>query len=148
MKIRSVILAALCGSFTASLMVASSLAQTSHAPVAPPDPESDSSTPAGAYMIVLGEVTDRAAFMDGYAAKLPPLYEKYGGNYLALGRGIEVLEGRYGAESYMIAEWESMEAARAFWHSPEYQALKEARKDWARFDVLLIPALPVRKGEE
>ena len=48
-----------------------------------------------AYMIVLGEVYDRPAFMEGYAAKLPPLYEEFGGHYIAIGGGpgIEVLEG-------------------------------------------------------
>ncbi len=47
-----------------------------------------------AYMIVLGEVFDRPAFMEGYAAKLAPLYAEHGGAYLAIGGGpaIEVLD--------------------------------------------------------
>jgi uncharacterized protein (DUF1330 family) len=87
---------------------------------------------------------DREAFMTGYAAKLPPLYEQYGGEYVAIGAGVEVLEGDYAPESFVIAHWPSMEAARAFWNSPEYDALRRARIDngWGRFDVLLVPALP------
>ncbi|MDJ0919487.1 MAG: DUF1330 domain-containing protein [Henriciella sp.] len=98
-----------------------------------------------AYMIVLGEVYDRPAFMEGYVAKLPPLYEKYGGHYIALGGGptLEVLEGDYAPASYVIGKWDSMAAARAFWNSPEYAELMAARIDnaWGDFDVLLVQGL-------
>lgn len=105
----------------------------------------EAAPPAPAYMLVLGTVNDRAAFGRGYAANLPPLYERFGGEYVALGRGIEVLEGDYGPESYVIGKWPSMDAARAFWNSPEYDALRRARIDnnWGDFDVLLIEGLPV-----
>lgn len=98
-----------------------------------------------AYMLVLGKVSDRERFMSGYVAKLPPLYERFGGRYLAVGRGIEVLEGEYGPESYVIGEWPSMEAAKAFWTSAEYEELRRARIDggWGDFDVLLIEGLPM-----
>ncbi|GGY38779.1 DUF1330 domain-containing protein [Parvularcula lutaonensis] len=101
---------------------------------------------APAYLIVLGEVRDREAFMEGYASKLAPLYEKYGGEYLAIGQGVEVLEGDFVPESFVLARWRSMDAARAFWNSPEYDALRRARieNDWGRFDVLLVPGLPLR----
>ncbi|MEL7537795.1 MAG: DUF1330 domain-containing protein [Pseudomonadota bacterium] len=99
---------------------------------------------APAYMLVLGDVHDRDAFREHYAAKLPPLYEKYGGEYVAIGRGVEVLEGDYSPESFVVARWPSMEAARKFWNSPEYAVLKDARirGRWGTFDVLLVPALP------
>ncbi len=95
---------------------------------------------APAYMLVLGEVKDRAAFGVGYAAKLPPLYEKFGGHYIAIGGGTEVLEGDYAPPSYVIGKWPSKEAAHAFWNSPEYEELKRARIDngWGDFDVLLV----------
>ena len=99
-----------------------------------------------AYMIVLGTVHDRPAFMEGYAAKLPPLYETHGGHYIAIGggSGIEVLEGDYTPPSYVISKWPNAEAARAFWTSPEYDVLRRARIDngWGDFDVLLVTGLP------
>lgn len=101
---------------------------------------------APAYMIVLGEVFDRPAFMEGYAAKLPPLYEQFGGHYLALGGGpgIEVLEGDYAPPSYVVSKWPNAQAARDFWASDAYDELKRARIDnrWGRFDVLLVQGLP------
>ena len=99
-----------------------------------------------AYMIVLGEVFDRPAFMEGYAAKLPPLYDAYGGAYIALGGGpgIEVLEGDYAPPSYVVSKWPNAQAARDFWNSESYDALRRARidNDWGDFDVLLVQGLP------
>lgn len=106
---------------------------------------------APAYMIVLGEVLDRPAFMEGYAAKLPPLYEEFGGAYLALGGGpgIEVLEGDYAPPSYVISKWPNSQAAREFWNSDGYDVLRRARIDnsWGDFDVLLVTGLPEAPAE-
>ncbi|MEM9839260.1 MAG: DUF1330 domain-containing protein [Pseudomonadota bacterium] len=97
-----------------------------------------------AYMLVLGEVHDRAAFGQGYAAKLPPLYDRFGGAYIGIGGGVEVLEGDYAPESFVIGKWPSKSAALAFWNSPEYDELRRARIDneWGTFDVLLVEGLP------
>lgn len=96
-----------------------------------------------AYMLVLGTVKDRENFMSGYAAKLGPLYEKYGGEYIAIGGGPEILEGDYAPPSFVIGKWRSLEAAQSFWNSPEYEELKRARidNDWGDFDVLLVPGV-------
>ena len=96
-----------------------------------------------AYLVVLGEVYDRENFMAGYTAKLPPLYEKFGGEYLAAGRNFEVLEGTGAFKSYVISKWPSMQAVKAFWTSPEYKDLQRARIDgnWGRFDVYAIEGL-------
>ena len=106
---------------------------------------------APAYMIVLGEVLDRPAFMEGYAAKLPPLYAEFGGAYLALGGGpgIEVLEGDYSPPSYVISKWPNAQAARDFWNSDGYDVLRRARIDnsWGDFDVLLVTGLPDARAE-
>ena len=104
-----------------------------------------------AYMIVLGEVLDRPAFMEGYAAKLPPLYAEFGGAYLARGGGpgIEVLEGDYTPLSYVISKWPNAQAAGDFWNSDGYDVLRRARIDnaWGDFDVLLVTGLPETPAE-
>lgn len=100
--------------------------------------------PRPAYLVVLGDVHDREAFAKDYVAKLPPLYARFGGEYLAVGRNFEVMEGKGDFQSYVISKWPSMEAGRAFWNSPEYAALRQARidGDWGRFDVFLLEGLP------
>ncbi|MEM9055603.1 MAG: DUF1330 domain-containing protein [Pseudomonadota bacterium] len=103
------------------------------------------SNEAPAYMIVLGEVYDRPAFMEGYAAKLAPIYDTYGGHYIAIGGGpgIEVLEGDYAPPSYVISKWPNAQAARDFWNSEDYDVLRRARIDngWGDFDVLLVQGM-------
>ncbi|MEM1380629.1 MAG: DUF1330 domain-containing protein [Pseudomonadota bacterium] len=116
--------------------------------VATPPPADPTSGPSPserpAYMLVLGEVTDRAAFGQGYAVKLPPLYDRFGGRYLAVGGGVDVLEGSYAPKSFVIGQWPSKSAALEFWNSPEYDVLRRARIDggWGDFDVLLVEGLP------
>lgn len=106
--------------------------------IAPAEPVAAPSAPA--YLIVIGDVYDRAAFIPGYAQKMPAIYAKYGGEYLAVGRNSEVLEGDAEFTSYVISKWPSMDAARAFWNSEEYAPLKDARLDnnWGKFDVFLV----------
>lgn len=101
--------------------------------------------PGSVYMIVLGTVFDRPAFMSGYAAKLPPLYDRFGGEYVALSGQLEIFEGDPGFESVVISKWPSAEAARAFWTSPDYEALIRARTEnnWGEFTVVIVPALEV-----
>lgn len=97
-----------------------------------------------AYLIVLGDVYDSEAFMTGYSANLAPLYEKYGGEYLAVGRNKAVLENGKEFQSFVISKWPSMEAAQAFWADPDYEQLKADRidKGWSEFDVYLLEGLP------
>jgi uncharacterized protein (DUF1330 family) len=89
-------------------------------------------------LVVQGTVTDRANFFGNYVAALPPLYTRYGGSYLAVGRPLETLEGSIDFQSVVMSRWPSCDAARAFWNSSEYQALAAARQPWGSFDVFLI----------
>lgn len=98
----------------------------------------------GVYMIVLGRVFDRPAFMQGYAAKLPPLYERFGGSYIALTGQPGILEGSPAFESVVISHWPSEAAVRGFWTSAEYEQLIRDRTEnnWGEFTVVIVPALP------
>ena len=130
---------------SAPAATATETAEAGAAPDQTPDLAPDqglAETPA--YLIVLGTVHDREAFLSGYAAKLGPLYEAYGGSYIAVGRAPEVFEGTGDFESYVISRWPSRAAARAFWNSPEYDVLRRARIDnaWGDFDVYLVDGLP------
>jgi uncharacterized protein (DUF1330 family) len=97
-----------------------------------------------AYLVVLGDVYDREAFIGEYVAKLGPIYEQHGGEYLAVGRNWELMEGEGEFQSFVISKWPSMDAGRAFWNSDEYAQLKDARiqNNWGAFDVYLLEGLP------
>lgn len=111
--------------------------------------EAKITAPKPAYLVVLGDVYDRDAFISGYSMKLGPLYEKYGGEYIALGRNKDVLENGKEFQSFVISKWPSMDAARAFWADPEYEKLKTDRIEngWSEFDVYLLDGLPEKEVE-
>lgn len=101
----------------------------------------------GVYLMVLGRVLDRPAFIEGYVAKLPPLYERFGGEYVVVSGQPATLEGAPDFESVVISHWPSEAAVRAFWTSPEYEALMRARTEngWGEFTVVIVPALPAAR---
>lgn len=103
----------------------------------PPAPERP------AYLLVQGCVTDREGFK-AYSAALPPIYRKYGGEYLALVPAalVEVVEGETEDRSIVLARFPSRSAARAFWNSPEYAAAKRLREGKGSFFVTILEGLP------
>ena len=96
-----------------------------------------------AYLLVQGHVTDREGFK-AYNAALPPIYRKYGGEYLALVPAplVEVAEGPAENRSIVLARFPSREAARAFWDSPEYTEAKKLREGKGTFFVTILDGLP------
>ena len=94
-----------------------------------------------AYMIVIAKVADRDAFIHGYGAAAGRLVAQFGGKYVLRGPRAELLEGEFGdGASVVISEWPDKDAARAFWHSPEYAEVKKLRLGLADVQVLVIEA--------
>ena len=93
------------------------------------------------YMIVTADISDREAFMSGYAKAVPALVEQFGGRYVLQARGGEFLEGVLcETPSMVISEWPDRETAQAFWNSDEYAEAKKLREGTGQFQVLLIDA--------
>ncbi len=94
-----------------------------------------------AYMIVTAKIADRDAFISGYGAAAAKLVARFGGRYILRGPGATLLEGEFGdGASMVISEWDTREAALAFWNSPEYADVKRLRDGIADVQVLLIEA--------
>ncbi len=94
-----------------------------------------------AYMIVVADIADRDAFINGYGKAAGALVEQFGGRYVLRGPGATLLEGAFGdGASMVISEWPSKAAAQAFWNSPEYAKAKALREGIASCQVLLIEA--------
>jgi uncharacterized protein (DUF1330 family) len=102
----------------------------------------------GAYMIVLGTVHDRQAFMSQYASQLAPLYERHGGSYVAVSGNVETLEGDTPFESVVMSRWPDRQSARDFWNDPEYRELADLRIEnaWGDFNVVVVDALPQQRA--
>lgn len=96
------------------------------------------------YLLVMGTATDTQA-LGRYARTLPPIYQKFGGVYLAaggVGRGLTVLEGEFDAQSIIFARFPTPAGPNEFWWSSEYRASVEIRKGAGTFNVVKLTGLP------
>jgi uncharacterized protein (DUF1330 family) len=89
-------------------------------------------------------IHDRAAF-ESYLAEAPRTVADFGGRYLFRGGDVTALEGRWDDERLVILEFETAEAAQAWYRSAEYQRLRELRQSAADAVILLAGA---REGGE
>jgi uncharacterized protein (DUF1330 family) len=90
------------------------------------------------YAVAELEVTDPAWVAD-YVANVTPMVERRGGRYLARTVGVEQIEGtRTPPPIVMIIEWDSREAADAFYACEEYRPYREARRAGAENRFLIV----------
>jgi uncharacterized protein (DUF1330 family) len=73
-----------------------------------------------------------------YAGRTPAIIAKHGGRFLVRGGETEILEGEAAAGRIVILEFPSMDAARAFYHSPEYQEAKRIRTSASEAQFLIV----------
>jgi uncharacterized protein (DUF1330 family) len=89
-----------------------------------------------AYVIVDEVVTDPSRFEE-YRRLAGPSMTKYGARFLVRGGDITPLEGDWMPKRLVVLEFDSVERARAWYDSPEYQAALRARDGGAISKVLI-----------
>lgn len=77
---------------------------------------------AKGYLVVHLDVTDPEKF-EQYRAKVPATIAQYGGKYLIRGGDMETMEGDAMPPRTVVLEFPSVEQARTWYHSPEYQEI-------------------------
>ncbi len=90
-----------------------------------------------AYLVVDIAITNPAQF-ENYKKLAPAAIAKFGGRYLIRGGAYEVLEGNWKPQRVTVVEFDSMEIAKAFYASPEYQAAIKVRTGAANMNALLV----------
>jgi uncharacterized protein (DUF1330 family) len=93
-----------------------------------------------AYIIATLEVEDPEGFAE-YAARVPAIIEQYGGRYLARGGESELLQGAAVTGRVVLVEFDSVEAARRWYSSPEYSAIRPIRERCAPGSLVLTEGL-------
>ncbi len=93
-----------------------------------------------AYVIVQIEVTDPETF-EAYRAKVPPTLEAHGGEYVVRGGEQEVLEGDWPFPRTVVLKFPSVEQARAWHGSAEYEGPKALRQASANVNMLVVEGL-------
>ena len=90
-----------------------------------------------AYVVVDVERTDleRAA---RYAELSGPSVEGHGGRFLARGGALRVLEGDWQPERLVVIEFESAEAAQAWYDSDDYRAAIAVRQGAGNWRMVVV----------
>ena len=90
-----------------------------------------------AYIIANVDVKDPDAYQN-YTAQTPGLVEKFGGKFIVRGGDFEMLEGQLPLARVVVVEFADMDAARKFYHSPEYQEVLKIRASATESQVFLV----------
>jgi uncharacterized protein (DUF1330 family) len=96
--------------------------------------------PGPGYVIAEVDVHDAATFAK-YGAKVPDTLKPYNGHYLVRGGKIEGVEGQAPKDRFVVIGFDSVEKARAWENSPEYEAIKPIRHSSATSRVFIVEGL-------
>jgi len=88
------------------------------------------------------EMVTHPEVFETYRKQAGPMILSYGGKYIVRGGIVTNLEGDPGLGRVVIIEWESMEAARRFYFSPEYQVLVKLRQTCTTGTAAMIDGAP------
>jgi uncharacterized protein (DUF1330 family) len=92
------------------------------------------------YVLVDVEVSDPEQY-DRYRPLAAASVERYGGRYLVRGGASEVLEGDRVPARLVVLEFPDADAARRWYHSPEYAEAKAVRDGAATGSFILVDGL-------
>jgi uncharacterized protein (DUF1330 family) len=90
-----------------------------------------------AYVIAEIEVTNPEGYK-GYTAVVGESIRKYGGRFLVRGGAVHSLEGEWPARRRVILEFPSVDAAKTWWDSPEYEKPMAMRRANSTGRLLLL----------
>lgn len=92
------------------------------------------------YIVANVAVEDAGAY-EVYRSKVEAIIERHGGRYLIRGGAVEVREGEPGIARLVILEFPSVEAARTFYDSPDYQAILPIRTTNATSTLIIAEGI-------
>jgi len=91
-----------------------------------------------AYVIAdIARITDPHRY-DQYKAEVSKGIGKAGGQYLARGGAIHVMEGHWKPNRLVLVRFDNTAAARSWWASAEYAELKRLRQESTDTNMLIV----------
>ena len=90
-----------------------------------------------AYLVAQVRIDDPETYQR-YREAVPTLVDRFGGRFLVRGGELEVLEGAWPLPRLVIIEFQSRDAARLFYESPEYQRILPLRQQASQGNVILV----------
>lgn len=92
---------------------------------------------AKGYLIAHVKITDPERYKDYVAANAEPI-RKYGGRFVVRNGQCEVVRGGLAGRRHVVLEFDSYEKAKAFFHSPEYEAAGKIRDEASTAEIIII----------
>ena len=86
---------------------------------------------------IVSQMRNSSAY-DAYRTAVTELNRKHGARILTRRGTAKCLEGDWQADSLMIIEFDSLEAARQFYDSREYQEVKKLRQDAPPVTIVIV----------
>jgi uncharacterized protein (DUF1330 family) len=90
-----------------------------------------------AYVLAEVEITNPEGYKE-YAKVVPGTIAQYGGKFLHRGGNSAVLEGEWPQRRRVLIEFPSMDAAKAWFDSPEYEKPKAMRQANSKGRLILL----------
>ena len=93
-----------------------------------------------AYLIVSIEIKDPVRYAE-YVKVVPATLATYGARYLARGGRAERLEGEWDPRRVVLLEFQTFEAAKAWWASEDYRGPRALRQAAAVTNMILVEGI-------
>jgi len=90
-----------------------------------------------AYLIANVEVKDAEKFAE-YTKATPAIIKQFGGRFLVRGGDFEICEGNWNPKRLVVVKFESMQKAKQFYNSPQYQAIINLRHNSAYTEWVFV----------
>ena len=94
-----------------------------------------------AYLIAQIRIDDRDTYRQ-YETGFMEIFSKYAGEIVAVDEAVDVLEGAWPYTRTVVLRFPSVEEARRWYDSPEYQALAQHRFRASSANLVLAQGLP------
>lgn len=92
------------------------------------------------YIIAQATVRDAVQY-EAYKRLAQVAVERYNGRYVVRGGATHLLEGDWHPPRLVILEFDSVDEAKRFFDSPEYQAARQARLGAASMNMLVVEGI-------
>lgn len=97
------------------------------------------------YAIFTEDIHDEAG-MNAYVQRAIPTITQAGGRIVVVDESPELIEGSWHGKRTVVVEFDSVEAARNWYRSPEYQELVGLRQAAADSNVVIVAGLEMPAG--
>lgn len=94
-----------------------------------------------AYIIARISIHDPERYTE-YTKRTPRVLHQYNGRFVARGSNVATLEGPVEARRIVVLEFANVEAAKAFYFSPEYTKIRTHRDASSDAEFIIVEAYP------